>query len=91
MDSKMASRNKYQLLQQFNDAHSKGKLAIGIKAVYNAATHRRALLLLIEEEHSFASREVLDDVMEKVVKSGGDVEFVEPGMLTAYEHIVLIE
>lgn len=91
MDSKMASRNKHQLLQQLNDAHSKGKLAMGIKAVYNAATHRRALLLLIEEDHTFVSQEVLDDVLEKVLKAGGDVEFVEAGMLTAYDHIALIE
>lgn len=91
MDSKMASRNKYQTLQQLNEAHIQGKLSVGIKAVYNTATHRRAQLLLIEEEHQFLSQEVLDDVMEKVLKAGGDVEFVEAGMLTAYDHIVLIE
>lgn len=87
----MASRKKELLLQQLTRAYQSGKLSKGIKEVYNAATHRRATLLLIEEDFTYGSREVLDDIMEKVLKAGGDVEFVEPGLLAAYDPIVLIE
>lgn len=90
MNPEMASRKKFQLLQQLNDARITGKLSMGLKEVYNTATHRRATLLLVEEDYS-AGGEVIDDVMEKVLKAGGDVEFVEPGLLAAYDHIVLIE
>ena len=90
MNPEMASRKTIQLLQQLNDARVTGKLSMGLKEVYNTATHRRAKLLLVEEDYS-NSQEVVDDVMEKVLKAGGDVEFVEAGLLTAYDHIVLIE
>jgi len=36
-------------------------------------------------------KDAVDDVMEKVLESGGDVEFVEPGMLKDYQHIALIQ
>ncbi|MDF2192383.1 hypothetical protein [Paraflavitalea sp. CAU 1676] len=90
MNPELASKKNYQLLQQLNDASITGKLSKGLKEVYNAATHRRAALLLIEEDYA-TSLEVLDDVMEKVLKAGGDVEFVAGGMLAAYDHIILIE
>lgn len=35
-------------------------------------------------------RDAVDDVIEKVLSSGGDVEFVDPGILSDYEHIALI-
>lgn len=35
-------------------------------------------------------RDAVDDVIEKVLSSGGDVEFVDPGLLSGYEHIALI-
>ncbi|WP_127127438.1 hypothetical protein [Pseudoflavitalea rhizosphaerae] len=35
-------------------------------------------------------RDAVDDVIEKVLSSGGDVEFVDPGVLDGYEHIALI-
>lgn len=87
----MASRKKDLLMHQLTQALQSGKLSKGMKEVYNAATHRRTTLLLIEEDFTYGSQEVLDDVMEKVLKAGGDVEFVEPGLLIAYDHIVLIE
>lgn len=85
-------RSKYiRLLQQLDDARMAGKLSMGIKAVWNTATHRQGSLLLVEEDYPFNSQEVIDDIMEKVLKAGGDVEFVQPGMLTAYQHIALVE
>ena len=35
-------------------------------------------------------RDAVDDVIEKVLAGGGDVEFVDPGVLNGYEHIALI-
>ena len=36
-------------------------------------------------------KDAVDDVIEKVLEGGGDVEFVEDGMLKAYNHIALIK
>lgn len=90
MKPEIASAKYIHLLQQLDDARKAGKLSIGIKEVWNTATHRRASLLLVEEDYPFNSEEVIDDIMEKVLKTGGDVEFVQPGMLAAWQHIVLI-
>ncbi|MFY7840928.1 MAG: hypothetical protein ACOVP7_11670 [Lacibacter sp.] len=35
-------------------------------------------------------KDAVDDVMEKILEYGGDVEFVDEGVLNGYEHIVLI-
>ena len=36
-------------------------------------------------------KDAVDDVIEKVLENGGDVEFVEEGMLAKYNHIALIQ
>lgn len=36
-------------------------------------------------------RDAVDDVIEKVLENGGDVEFVQPGGLAAYDHIALLQ
>lgn len=36
-------------------------------------------------------RDAVDDIIEKVLENGGDVEFVEEGMLSKFEQIVLIQ
>lgn len=36
-------------------------------------------------------KDAVDDVIEKVLENGGDVEFVDEGMLTKYHHIALIQ
>ncbi len=36
-------------------------------------------------------KDAVDDVMEKVLVSGGEVEFVEPGFLKSYQRIALIQ
>jgi ribosomal protein L7Ae-like RNA K-turn-binding protein len=90
MEPEIASSKYIRLLQQLDDARKTGKLAMGMKEVWNTATHRRGTLLLVEEDYPVNSKEVIDDVIEKVLRSGGDVEFVQPGMLAAYQHIALI-
>jgi hypothetical protein len=39
----------------------------------------------------FYIKDAVDDVMEKVLQNGGDVEFVENGLLKDYERIALIQ
>jgi hypothetical protein len=36
-------------------------------------------------------KDAVDDVIEKVLQHGGDVEFVDEGMLKDYGHIVLVQ
>ena len=36
-------------------------------------------------------RDAVDDVMEKVLENGGDVEFVDAEVLKDYQHIALID
>ena len=40
---------------------------------------------------AFYIKDAVDDIIEKVLASGGDVEFVEEGLLNEYGRIVLIE
>jgi hypothetical protein len=42
-------------------------------------------------QHPFYIRDAVDDIIEKVLSTGGDVEFVEPGVLSEYQKIALIE
>ncbi|MBK6634610.1 MAG: hypothetical protein IPG38_10090 [Chitinophagaceae bacterium] len=35
-------------------------------------------------------KDAVDDVIEKVLENGGDVEFVDEGVLKEYQHIALI-
>ena len=43
-----------------------------------------------EDEEEYESDSNIDDIIEKVLESGGDVEFVESGLLNEYHHIALI-
>ncbi|QEC69190.1 hypothetical protein FRZ67_18425 [Panacibacter ginsenosidivorans] len=36
-------------------------------------------------------KDAVDDVIEKVLETGGDVEFVDKDVLDAYKHIALIQ
>ena len=42
-------------------------------------------------ENAFFIKDAVDDVIEKVLASGGDVEFVDEGILEQYQKIVLIQ
>ena len=39
----------------------------------------------------FFIKDEVDDIIEKVFENGGDVEFIDDGMLKDHRHIVLIE
>lgn len=99
-------------LNKLNEARSRGKLAIGIEAVWEAATNKNGRLLVIEKNYSCAVEQggqpgmirrvkpgeqtfagigdAVDDVIEKVLENGGDVEFVEEGALHEYQSVALI-
>lgn len=101
------------LLQKLQKAYRDGKLSYGVKEVWNAATHRRGQLLVVEENfispgsskdnkdatYTFTRnmddpsymKDLVEDIMEKVLKDGGDVEFVEQGSLRDFQKIALIE
>jgi hypothetical protein len=42
-------------------------------------------------KNAFYIKDAVDDVIEKVLASGGDVEFVDEGLLSEYQKIALIE
>ena len=42
-------------------------------------------------QNDFHIKDAVDDCIEMVLHSGGDVEFVDEGILNGYEHIALIE
>jgi hypothetical protein len=74
----------------------KGRLLVVEKNYMVAARHGQAEEILLENElpvvdNSLLIKDAVDDVIEKVLGAGGDVEFVEEGMLNGYEHIALIE
>lgn len=101
------------LLKKLYKAREEWKLSCGITDVWDTATHRRAQLLVVEENfmspgyreankeipYSFTGMAVeqmhlkdqVDDIIEKVLKDGGDVEFVAQGTLSDFQHIALIE
>ena len=41
--------------------------------------------------NSFFLKDAVDDIIEKIISSGGDVEFVDEGVLSEYKKIALIE
>lgn len=83
------------LLKKLHKAQEEGKLSAGIKAVWNTATHHRSQLLVIEENFPaigpYHMKDLTDDIIGKVLKDGGDVEFVEQGTLSDFQQIALIE
>jgi hypothetical protein len=75
-------------------AHKKGKLLL-------VENDFRCLALKVVDEtvntvetnlgNPFYIKDAVDDIIEKVLENGGDVEFLEKGSLSAYEQIILIE
>jgi hypothetical protein len=45
---------------------------------------------VFSEKTTYYLRDEVEDVIEKVLESGGEVEFIEDGLLSAYKHISLI-
>lgn len=95
-----------ELRQKIETAADNSHLAIGIRDVWKQAKAHNASLLVVEEDFSPAAilhplkegsynyllaSNTVDDIIEKVLDFGGEVRIVDPGSLTGYNPIVLIE
>lgn len=86
------------LLSRIRTAEDGRKLSAGIREAAKAANCRNGSLLVVEKSFVFPAnannpfyiKDAVDDVMEKVLAAGGDVEFVEDGALNEYDHIALV-
>jgi hypothetical protein len=82
----------------WKDAMShKGKLLVVEKNYKYAAEHSLSneatskIFQVTEPYNKFSYiKDAVDDIIEKVLENGGDVEFVETGSLNEYNHIALI-
>lgn len=88
------------LMQRLDAATGAKKIVSGMDNVMREAEHKRGRLLVVEKNYtSFHhlkkaadGRHIKDDVdeaIEKVIENGGDVEFVDEGLLDQYGHIAL--
>ncbi len=75
--------------------HHKGRLLVVEKNFMYAAEHsgREDVIYKAAEPYNKFSyiKDAVDDVIEKVLEHGGDVEFVDEGLLEQYDHIALIQ
>jgi Bacterial archaeo-eukaryotic release factor family 3 len=73
----------------------RGKLLLVEKDYMYAAQHSSSediIYKAIEPYNKFSCiKDAVDDVIEKVLQNGGDVEFVEKDLLKKYHHIALIK
>lgn len=75
--------------------NNNGKLLVVEKNYMYAAQHGSKDDLIyeaVEPFNKFSSiKDAVDDVIERVLEKGGDVEFVDKGMLSSYNQIALIQ
>jgi hypothetical protein len=75
--------------------NKKGRLLMVEKNYMFAAEHGGTddkIYKTTEQYNKFSYiKDAVDDVMEKVLENGGDVEFVDEGVLKDYNHIALIQ
>ena len=74
-------------------SHHRGQLLVVEKNYRCRATHGSNEDNMYEGEEpyqKFYIKDAVDDIIEKVLEQGGDVEFVEPGTLKPYQRIALI-
>jgi hypothetical protein len=75
--------------------HKKGKLLI-VEKDYICPAYLAGLMdkIQIEDKNTqtpFYIKDAVDDIMEKILESGGDIEFVENDVLAGNGHIALIK
>lgn len=75
-------------------SNKKGRLLVVEKNYMYPAHHSGENNIISQEElaadNKFYIKDAVDDIIEKVLENGGDVEFVDPGILKDYKQIVLI-
>ncbi len=73
----------------------KGRLLLVEKNYMYAAQHGSSEELIYKAEQPYNKfsyiRDAVDDVIEKVLENGGDVEFVDEDLLKDYQNIALVE
>lgn len=76
-------------------SHNRGRLLVVEKNFMYAAEHGGAgdeIYNVEDPVNKFSYiKDAVDDVIEKVLEQGGDVEFVDEGMLSNYQHVALIQ
>lgn len=79
----------------YEATHKKGRLLIVEKNYMYAAEHtdrNDVINEAIAPYNKFSYiKDAVDDVIEKVLQTGGDVEFVDEGMLADFDHIALVQ
>ena len=87
------------ILGRLTAAGVAGKLVTGINHCRKEACRKKGALLVVEKNYVCATRlnlppfylrDEVDEVIEQVLQSGGDVEFVEEGVLDPHNKIALI-
>jgi Bacterial archaeo-eukaryotic release factor family 3 len=73
----------------------RGQLLVVEKNFMYAAEHgsdEGVIYKVVEPYNKFSYiKDAVDDVIEKVLENGGDIEFVDEGILKEYQHIALIQ
>jgi hypothetical protein len=96
-----------QFIAQIEEATGQGTASWGIRNVWKDAVNINSRLLLVEKDYNYPEynkadskysknnlfyiKDIVDDIIAKVLKNGGDIEFVENGLLNNYEHIALLK
>jgi hypothetical protein len=75
--------------------HQKGRLLVVEKNYMYAAQHgskEDIIYKTVEPYNKFSYiKDAVDDVIEKVLENGGDVEFVDESVIKDYHHIALVQ
>jgi len=96
-----------EIRKRLEDAAGKNVLVSGMKEVWKAAIQHKGKLLIVEKNYRFAAeskditekphrrfshvKDAIDDLIEKVLEGGGDIEFVDPEVIKDHNHIALIK
>ncbi|WP_290796962.1 hypothetical protein [Flavihumibacter sp. UBA7668] len=88
------------ILLRLSAAELAQRLTIGMSEVWKEAMHHNGKLLVVERDFYFDGfqlhnpysyiKDAVDDIIEKVLEVGGEVEFVDPGKLTDFGKIALV-
>lgn len=88
------------LLNSLSVAQASNRLSSGMAEVWKEARHQNGKLLVLERDFHFDGfhphnpysyvKDAVDEIIEKILESGGNVEYVEPGSLKNYNQIALV-
>lgn len=94
--------HQINILRRVEEAQENLQLSSGISDVWKQACLHRGRLLILERDYDYSQatgilaapspliKNTLDDTIQKVLESGGEIEFVEYEALKKYDHIAMI-